>query len=226
MKRLLIVAGVVVTIATAFVGACVWLLSRDEVIRLRAIAAKAEPVPPALRAAILAAENPLMLIPTRSSLRAWMPPRRGTVRCGPQPLAFVLVKAITPPRRTFRSQVETIVSAHVVGSLFTSEELLRIYAHELYLGTVRGRDVRGVETASRFYFGKRARDLTVAEAATLGAMIRAPNVFSPSKNPSRLLDRRNRILAEMERLHFIQDRQFQSAFREPLMRSGPVASAR
>ena len=127
-----------------------------------------------------------------------------------------------PSHRPWRRHVENAVATATVAYLFTPEELLRIYAHELYLGTVQGRQIRGVEEASRIYFGKDARELTLAEAATLAAMIRSPNFLSPVKHPERAVERRNRLLERMVRLRFIDEQQARSAVAEPL-RTAPRA---
>jgi penicillin-binding protein 1A len=107
-----------------------------------------------------------------------------------------------------------------VASVFTPEELLRIYAHELYLGKVDGRAVLGADAASRVYFGKETRNLTIAEAAMLAAMIRSPHTFSPVRSPARAMERRNWVLERMLRLDLIEDREFRAAVAEPLRTTG------
>lgn len=220
LKRLLMAALAGVTIVAVAVSACIWLLARDKVVRLRAVAAEAPPVPPAVASAIVAAEDPLMLtrprVSPRALLRGLLPPPRGTVSCGPSPLAYGLVRALTPQRRPLRWHLETGVATYVVAYVFTPEELLRIYAHELYLGTLDGRQILSVEAASAVYFGKEPHHLTTAEAATLAAMLRSPNVFSPVKHPERLIKRRNYVLTRMAHLKFIDERQCRSAMAEPI----------
>lgn len=217
LKRLLI--GVVAfAVVVAIAGAVsVWLIAHDDVARLRLINARtAGPLAPALTSAILAAEDPALFQRPRFSLRSFLPPSRGTRYCGPSPIAFVLVRTGLQPRRPLLWHIEAAVATYVVASVFDPDELLRIYAHELYLGTVNGHEIRGLEAASTVYFGKDSRDLTVAEAAMLGAMIRSPNVFSPVRHPARAMQRRNAVLERMLRLGLIDQGQFKAAVLEPL----------
>ncbi len=199
VQRLLAAAAAVIAVVVLLAAAGVWLLTHAEIRRLRAVAEEAPPVPPRLAAAIVAAEDPILLERPPISLRALLPPREGVVRCGPSPIAVRLVRSGTLPRRSWRRHLETGLVAYAVAWNFTAEEQLRIYAHELYLGTVDGRQILGVEAASRRYFAKEARDLTQEEAAMIAAMIRAPNVFSPLRNRQRAIERRDKVLAKMRR---------------------------
>lgn len=217
LKRALRILAVVVIGLTALLALSVWLIARDEVTHLRSIASKTTtPLAPLVRSAILAAEDPILIERPRVSLGSFLPPPKGTLRCGPSPIAYVLVRSISPRRRPLRWHIETAVTTHVVTRIFSPETLLRIYAHELYLGTIEGQNIRGVESASNVYFGKATSDLTPAEAATLAAMIRAPNVFSPVKHPARTIARRDQVLARMLRLGFIDRPTYQRAIDEPL----------
>ena len=144
----------------------IWLVAHDDVARLRAINARTTiQLAPAVRSAILAAEDPTLFERPRVSLRSFLPPRRGTRYCGPSPIAFVLIRNGAPPRRSLLWHFEAAIATYVVVSVFTPDELLRIYSHQLYLGTVNGHQIRGVDAASAIYFGKDTRDLSVAEAA-------------------------------------------------------------
>lgn len=180
----------------------VWLVVHGRVATLRSLSATVPPVPPLVAHAILAAEDPYILRPPAFSLRAVLPTPPGTLACGPSPLAFVLVRSLTPSRRALLWHLDTAVTSYVVSRLFAPEELLRIYAHELYLGTVDGHDVRGVEAGSRVYFGKPSRDLTVGEAATLAGMIHSPNFYSPIRYPERAQRRRDRVLERVRHFGF------------------------
>jgi membrane peptidoglycan carboxypeptidase len=62
---------------------------------------------------------------------------------------------------------------------------VRVYAANVYMGQAGGRQLRGIDDASRFYHRKPASQLTPAEAAMLESMIRSPNFLSPLRNPER-----------------------------------------
>ena len=192
-----------------------WLLVRDEVSRFRAMAARdTRPVAPMLAHAIEAAEGPFPSARpgiSFSSLR-WPLPRRNVVWCAPT-LPFQLVRWVAPQRRALWSNIETALATVVVSRTFTPDELLRIYAHEVYLGRDGSRAIHGVEAASRFYFGKDAHALTAAEAATIAAMIRSPHAFSPVAFPERAAARRNRVLERMHSLGFLSEDELRAARR-------------
>ena len=217
LKRLLI-GLVAIALAGAIAGAIsVWLIAHDDVARLRSIAAQTQrPLAPVLASAILAAEEPVLAHP-RFSPRSLLPARKGVLQCGPSSLAYLLVRSSLRPSRPLRRHIEGAVTSYVVASVFTPDELFRMYAHEVYLGTIEGHHILGVEAASRFYFSKDTHNLTTAEAAMLAAMIRSPNVFSPLRHPQRAMERRNKVLERMFRLHFIGEgelkRQRRSRFR-------------
>ena len=216
LKRAAAVAAILMIASTAVIAAAIWLIALDKVSKLRLALESSTPVAPLVRSAILAAEDPIWGQRPQLSVRAFLPAPEGTVRCGPSPIAFVLVRSISPRRRALLWHVETSIATYVVARIFSPEELLRIYAHELYLGRVAGRSIRGVAEASAVYFGKAAQDLTLAEAATIAAMIRSPNVFSPVKSPARVLERRDKVLALMLRFGFIDERELNRALDEPL----------
>ncbi|MHB1327018.1 MAG: transglycosylase domain-containing protein [Gemmatimonadales bacterium] len=75
--------------------------------------------------------------------------------------------------------------------------ILGAYLNEIYLGQDRGRAMHGVGAASRYYFGKDVRKISLAEAALLAAMIHAPNRLAPTRNAGLALKRRNLVLGLM-----------------------------
>ncbi len=79
-----------------------------------------------------------------------------------------------------------------------------------------GPNLRGIDAASRFYFDKPAHELSLAEAATLAAIPRGPEVYALDKHADRALRRRNRILGRMHDAGKISDEQFERASHEPL----------
>jgi membrane carboxypeptidase/penicillin-binding protein len=76
---------------------------------------------------------------------------------------------------------------------FSAQQVFTIYANRAYFGS----GATGVENASIQFFRKHANALNVEEAALLAGFLRAPNYFSPYKNPERALQRRNQILEAM-----------------------------
>lgn len=97
----------------------------------------------------------------------------------------------------------------------TAIKLERNYSKEeiiaLYLNTVPfGSQTYGIKSASRTFFNKEPKDLTVEEAALMVGVLRAPSWYSPVRNPERALKRREVVLHQMEKEDFITDAQYDS----------------
>ncbi|MBI4133754.1 transglycosylase domain-containing protein [Candidatus Uhrbacteria bacterium] len=96
--------------------------------------------------------------------------------------------AILTPEKTFARKIRELILSIEIERRFTKEQILQLYFNEIPYG----RSNYGIEAASLSYFGKSARDLTLAEAATLAALPQAPTTHL--NNPDRLLARRNFVL--------------------------------
>src|SRR5438309_3340585 len=84
---------------------------------------------------------------------------------------------------------------------FPKDTILELYLNQISLGP----NVAGVEAASQVFFGKLARDLNVAEAATLAALPKAPGTYNPRTHPDRAVRRRNAVLSLMRDQGFISE---------------------
>jgi penicillin-binding protein 1A len=82
---------------------------------------------------------------------------------------------------------------------FPKDTILQMYLNQIDLGA----GAHGVEAAAQVYFGKSARDLNVAEAATLAAIPKAPSFYNPRLHPDRAVRRRNVVLALMQAQGFL-----------------------
>jgi penicillin-binding protein 1A len=83
--------------------------------------------------------------------------------------------------------------APVLELNLTKEDILYVYLNRVFFGG----GAHGVEAASRVYFGKYARELSVLEAAVLVSLLPAPNRFNPHRDPQRALQRAHRVLDQM-----------------------------
>jgi penicillin-binding protein 1A len=117
------------------------------------------------------------------------------------------------PEKTIKRKVQEAILALEIERQYTKEEILRFYANQIYMGHGR----YGLEAASRHYFGKTARELTLPEAATLAGLIQRPESLSPIRHPRRALDRRNHVLRRMVQEGFLSPEQAERAQREPLV---------
>lgn len=100
--------------------------------------------------------------------------------------------------------------ARLLERHLTKDQILELYLNAIYLGN----GVYGVEAASRDLFGKRVRDLTVAEGALLAALPKGPNTYTPRRNPDRALARRNLVIALMEREGYLTSETAEAAREE------------
>jgi len=93
---------------------------------------------------------------------------------------------------------------------FPKDTILELYLNQISLGP----NVAGVEAASQVFFGKSARDLNVAEAATLAGLPKAPGTYNPRVHPDNAIRRRNVVLALMRDQGFIspEDAEFWKAY--------------
>jgi penicillin-binding protein 1A len=97
------------------------------------------------------------------------------------------------PERTFgRKFRETILAVQIEHHL-TKDQIFTLYANQIYLG----HGVYGFAAGAQYYFGKDVKVLNLEEAAMLAALPKAPNNYSPIKDPERALRRRNLVIDSM-----------------------------
>jgi penicillin-binding protein 1A len=101
--------------------------------------------------------------------------------------------------KTLKRKIEELILAINIERNYSKEEILHMYLNLIYLGE----GAYGVEAASYTYFDKRAKDLTLPEAATLASLTRAPSRSSPFKNAKKTFERRNLVLDKMYQAGFI-----------------------
>ncbi|MFM8535613.1 MAG: PBP1A family penicillin-binding protein [Acidimicrobiia bacterium] len=118
-------------------------------------------------------------------------------------------------RSYLRKALEHFMSV-VLETRATKEEILELYLNDVYLGH-RGSFARhGVAEASKIYFAKDVRNLTLSEAALLAGVIQSPQVHSPFNNPERAKERRNVVLRAMVDAGYITEDASARAQQEPL----------
>src|SRR3954467_11289073 len=98
------------------------------------------------------------------------------------------------PDRSWHRKIQEAVLAIQIERRFTKQQIFTLYANQIYLG----HGVYGFAAGSQYYFGKPAKDLTLAEAAVLASLPKSANQYSPITNPQNALRRRNLVLNAME----------------------------
>jgi penicillin-binding protein 1A len=110
-----------------------------------------------------------------------------------------------------RKLLEAFVSARIEQN-YSKDEILEAYVNRIYFGST----VYGIETASQTYFGKRAADLSLGEAAMIAGIIRAPSHFSPFRNLKGALRERDTVLDRMAKLEKITPEEAAKAKAAPI----------
>jgi penicillin-binding protein 1B len=143
--------------------------------------------------------------------------RSGGVTEGGSTLTQQLVKNffLTPKRSIWRKGAEMIMAV-MVETRYSKAAILELYLNEIYLGQRGSISLNGVGEAARLYFRKDVNELTIAEAALLAGLIRAPHLYSPYKHAERALGRRNRVLTAMREAGYLSPEACERATRTPL----------
>lgn len=120
-----------------------------------------------------------------------------------------LVKgALLSPERTIRRKVREIVLATWVEKIFTKDQILEMYLNQVPYGG----SSYGIEEAAKTFFNKHAKDLTIAEAATLAGLPQAPSLYSPYTNPDLTIKRKNKVLLSMLEQKYITKEKYEKAY--------------
>lgn len=110
-------------------------------------------------------------------------------------------------------KIKEIVRAYQTETIYSKDQILEAYLNTIPLGG-GGKNVYGVEIASRFYFDKKPVDLTIAEAAYIAGITHSPNIYNPFKenpNTERIAKRTKTVLAKMKELGKIDEAQYKEA---------------
>src|SRR3954469_9652049 len=129
-----------------------------------------------------------------------------------------LVRAlyIRDPKRDLKRKIREAKMADELESEQSKTWILHEYLNDVPYGTVNGRTAIGVEAAAETYFGKHARDLTLAQSALLAGLPQAPSQYNPLLNSSAALSRRNEVLKAMLSEGYITPQQAFKAMNKPL----------
>ena len=114
--------------------------------------------------------------------------------------------------RSLNRKLKEAVTAYKIESAYTKDEIL-----ETYLNTVPFLyNAFGIEMAARTYFDKPASKLNVIEAATLVGMLKGTSYYNPVNNPERAQNRRNTVLAQMNKHDKLSDKDFEALKKRPI----------
>ncbi|MGF6599826.1 penicillin-binding protein 1A [Paraburkholderia sp. GAS448] len=114
--------------------------------------------------------------------------------------------------KTYTRKIYEMMLAYKIERALTKDQILELYMNQIYLGE----RAYGFAAAARVYFGKDLKDITLAEAAMLAGLPKAPSAYNPVVNPKRAKIRQEYILKRMLDLHYITQDQYDEAVKEPI----------
>ena len=116
------------------------------------------------------------------------------------------------PQRTYMRKLEEVVYAIWLEQRFSKDEILELYLNRVYFGG----GTYGVEAASRRYFGKSARFVTLSQAALLAGLLKAPSRYAPTRSVKAASARADEVLGNMVEAGFLSPEQARNASQQPL----------
>lgn len=116
------------------------------------------------------------------------------------------------PERTINKKIKKIYIAMKLEKYFTKQQILEMYLNLIYWG----HGTYGAEAASQYYFGKSSSELNIPEASLLAAIIPAPEILSPYKNPEKAKELRNIVIEKLYRAGYITELEYTKAINSPL----------
>jgi penicillin-binding protein 1A len=123
--------------------------------------------------------------------------------------------------KTFTRKIYEILLALKMESRLAKDQILELYMNQIYLG----QRAHGFAAASEIYFGKPLRDVSVAEAAMLAGLPKAPSAYNPVTNPRRATQRQRYVIDRMFDNGLITESQHEEALGQALKYRVPAESA-
>ncbi|HZW13005.1 MAG TPA: penicillin-binding protein 1A [Noviherbaspirillum sp.] len=114
--------------------------------------------------------------------------------------------------QTLKRKIYEILLAWKIEQNLTKDQILEVYMNQIYLG----QRAYGFSSAAQIYFGKKLSELTVAEAAMLAGLPKAPSAYNPVANPKRARARQQYILQRMFHLGYISADEYEKAKEQTL----------
>jgi penicillin-binding protein 1A len=180
---------------------------------------KISDVPEVMKQAILAAEDDRFYehggIDYMGVIRAALSNfTSGSVKQGASTITMQVARNffLTKEKTWARKFNEVLLTLKIEHSL-SKDEILQLYINQIYLG----QRAYGFASAAQVYFGKPLAQVTIAEAAMLAGLPKAPSSYNPVVNPKRAKLRQLYVLRRMHELNYITDDQFELAQQQPLV---------
>jgi penicillin-binding protein 1A len=133
---------------------------------------------------------------------AWTNLKKGGRFQGASTITQQLARALfLSPERTYQRKIKELILAVKMEWVLTKEQILEMYLNQIYFG----HGAYGVAAAALTYFDKKVSDLTLPEAAFLAGLPKAPNTYSPYRNPDLAKSRKELVLGRMVEAGYITE---------------------
>lgn len=116
------------------------------------------------------------------------------------------------PQKTFGRKIREILLALKIDHKLSKQKILELYLNKILFGN----RAYGVAAAADVYYGKPLKDLTLAQYAMLAGIPKAPSTLNPLANAEAAKKRRDHVLGRMFELHYIDEKAYNEAIKEPL----------
>lgn len=138
----------------------------------------------------------------------------GEVRQGGSTITQQVIKRLLlSSEKKYRRKIKEAILAYRLERYLTKEEILTIYLNHNFLGA----HSYGVEAAAREYFGKHAKELTLAESALLAGLLQAPSRYNPYRRPEAARNRQVYVLDQLKTLGWITPDEYETAINQELV---------
>ena len=192
---------------------------------------KYDQIPPIMVQAVLAIEDRRFFEHSgvnylRMLEAAWIDLMRGRQSQGGSTITMQLSRGffLTPEKTIKRKLIEMLI-AEELEHKFSKQQIFEFYGNWVDLGQRGSFAISGFAEASKAYFNKDLKDITLPEAALLAGLIQRPSYLSPYRHPERAMERRNLVLETMVDTHAITREQADKAKAVPLKLAPPNVEA-
>ena len=174
-----------------------------------------EQIPENLKNAVLAAEDKDYFnhsgVKISSLVRALLGELTGSPSGGGGTISMQVVRSyLLSTERTYERKLKEIYLAWRLEEFMSKEEILQLYFNKTFLGNRN----YGFKAAYDYYFGKNFNEISIADSATLAAILQRPSAINPKKDPAKTKKRRNLILKRMFEEDLISSNQYQLSILE------------
>ena len=170
-------------------------------------------IPKALTQAVIAVEDTRFLEHPGLDIvgigrAAWTNLKKGGRFQGASTITQQLARALfLTPERTYQRKIKELILAIKMEWVLTKDQILEMYLNQIYFG----HGAYGIAAATLTYFDKSVTELSLPEAAFLAGLPKAPNTYSPYRNPDLAKSRKELVLHRMIQAGFISDEEAQTA---------------